>query len=124
MLLFRFQGAFSRGENEFIIKLEICCLEEKRFILELKGADSEKRRIYHGAEKNADSEKSGFFTELKGADSEKRRIFHRVEKALLGGKADLSRSRKGAARRKGGFITERKGVASEEKRIFRKVERR
>ena len=51
MQLFRFQGAFSRGENEFIVKSEICCLEEKR--------------IFHRVEKALLRRKSGFITELK-----------------------------------------------------------
>ena len=51
VLLFRSQGAFSRGENEFIIKSEICCLEKKRIFCE--------------AEKALFWRKSEFFTELK-----------------------------------------------------------
>ena len=66
-------------------------------------------------------EEKRFILELKGADSEKRRIFHRVEKALLGGKADLSRSRKGAARRKGGFITELKALIRRKDGFFAKL---
>ena len=43
---------------------------------------------------------------------------------LLGGKADLSRSRKALLGGKGAFFTELKGADPEEKRIFCEVEKR
>ena len=82
VLIFRFQGAFSRSENEFIVKSEICCLEEK----------------------------AHFSQSWKGVASEKKRIFHRVEKALLRRKSGFITGLKALIRRKGGFITELKAL--------------
>ena len=63
VLLFRFQGTFSRGENEFIIKSEIYCLEEKRIYHGVEKALTRRKAIYHGAEKALLRRKDGFATE-------------------------------------------------------------
>ena len=85
----------------------------------------ERKRIYCKIGNMLLGGKGGFFTELKrrcfggkadlsrsrkGVVLEKKRIFHRVEKALLRRKSGFITELKALIRRKGGFITELKAL--------------